>query len=343
MKKTLPFCFLFFILIQNASAKIWRVNNNLGVQADFTDVPSAVAAASDGDTIMVEASAKQYYAPTLTKRLVIIGTGYFFTDATPNPKTQANTNITTLNGTLTFNPGSAGSVIEGFTMGAIFLNDSDITIERNNIKNDYCYIAYAANSISNNDTIRQNMIYGLYSGSTTGKASNLLVYNNIFFGPPIQFANNANNISGYFINNDFLWGYYNSCTNFTFQNNIFHNPDFGDYLSSNAFFNNITDNTGLPTGNGNQLSVSLDDVFVGYSDGTGYSSDGRYKLKDGSPAINAGSLNGQTVDCGAFGGPAPYVLSGMPSIPSIYVLTVPSSVPSGATNMNITISSTTVH
>jgi hypothetical protein len=321
-------------------AKIWRVNNNLGVAADFTDLPPAVTAAAAGDTIMVEASATAYSGPTLTKKLVIIGAGYYFTDATPNPKTQANTNGSTI-GSPTFTAGSAGSVVEGCTMNGIYLSESNITIERNNITS-YCYLANDANSVCNNDTIRQNVIYGLLGFTSTGQASNLLVYNNIFNGPPVQ-INDGVNISGYFINNDFLFSYATKCTNFTFQNNIFYGANFGSYLSSNAFFNNITSNTGLPTGNGNQLSVDIDNVLVGYSSGTGFSSDGRYKLKAGSPAIGAGSLNGGTVDCGAFGGPAPYVLSGIPSIPSIYVLTVPSSVPSGATNMNITISSTTVH
>ena len=341
MKKLLSISILFFLLAQNASAKIWRVNNNLGINADFKDLPAAITAAAAGDTIMVEASATAYSGPTLTKKLIIIGAGYYFDDATPNPKTQANTNATNI-GSVNFNSGSAGSVMEGFATSAIFLNESNITFERNNVSN-YFYIAYAANSVCTNDTIRQNVIYGMIAGNATGKASNLLIYNNIFNGPAMQFSSNANNISGYFINNVSVNSYPISCTNFTFQNNILNNANFGAYLSSNSFFNNITTNSGLPTVNGNQLNVNLNDVFVGYSSGTGYSSDGRYKLKAGSPAIGAGSINGGTVDCGAFGGPAPYVLSGMPSIPSIYVLTVPSSVPSGATNMNISISSTTVH
>lgn len=342
MKKIFTFCALVFIVSQNANAKIWRVNNNLGINADFTDLPAAITAAAAGDTIMVEASATSYSGPTLTKKLIIIGPGYYFTDATPNAKTEANTNVADI-GQLTFGPGCAGSVVEGCTVDGAFLNEGTVTFQRNILASNYFYIANAANSVCNNDTIRQNLIYGLVAGSATGKATNLLVYNNIFTGPGMQFASNLNNISGYFINNNFLYNYPLSCANFTFQNNIFSSANFGSYLSSNSFFNNIANNTGLPSGNGNQLSVNLDDVFVGYSSGTGFSSDGRYKLKAGSPAIGAGSLNGVTVDCGAFGGTASYVLSGMPSIPSIYVLTVPSSVPSGATNMNITISSTTVH
>lgn len=340
MKSFTLLCLGMVIMLQ-ASAKIWRVNNNLGINADFTDLPAAITAAAAGDTIMVEASASSYSGPILIKKLIIIGPGYYFTDATPNPKTQANTNVANI-GSVTFKPGCAGSVVEGCTVSAVYLNESNVTFQRNNMSN-YFNIGYDANSVCNNDTIRQNVIYGMYSGSTTGKATNLLIYNNIFTGPGMQFSGNLNNISGYFINNDFMYSYSLSCANFTFQNNIFSSANFGSYLSSNSFFNNITNNTGLPSGNGNQLNINLDNVFAGYSSGTGYSSDGRYKLKAGSPAIGAGSLNGGTVDCGAFGDPAPYVLSGMPSIPSIYVLTVPSSVPSGATNMNITISSTTVH
>ena len=345
MKKIFTFCALLFIVSQNASAKIWRVNNNLGINADFTDLTPAVTAAAAGDTIMVEASATAYSGPTLTKKLIIIGPGYYFTDATPNPKTEANTNGANI-GSVTFNAGCAGSVVEGCTVASVFLNESNVTFQRNLCSN-YFYTAYAANSVCNNDTIRQNVIYGLVSGDITGKATNLLVYNNIFNGPMVQFAGNLNNISGYFINNISLNGYSLSCANFTFQNNIFSSANFGAYQSSNIFFNNITNvafsSTTLPSGNSNQQNVDFATVFNGWSSGTGFSSDGRYQLKSGSPAIGAGKINGITVDCGVFGGPAPYILSGMPPIPSIYSLTVPAQIPSGTGTINISLSSTTVH
>ena len=46
------------------------------------------------------------------------------------------------------------------------------------------------------------------------------------------------------------------------------------------------------------------------------------ELKAGSPAIGGG-VSG--ADCGAFGGPAPYVLSGVPNLPHIYEADVPAS------------------
>src|SRR6185503_5915585 len=81
-----------------ANAKIWRVNNNAGVTADFTDMPACIASVSvvNDDTIHVEASAVGYTNFTLNKRLVIIGTGYFLSGANGNPGLQANTNPATL-------------------------------------------------------------------------------------------------------------------------------------------------------------------------------------------------------------------------------------------------------
>jgi hypothetical protein len=83
------------------------------------------------------------------------------------------------------------------------------------------------------------------------------------------------------------------------QNNIFRGEVFV-YGSNNIVSNNVTDNG---------------QVFVG----TG-STDGQWQLKPGSPAIGAG-VGG--VDCGMFGGDSPYVLSGIPSIPTIYFFNAP--------------------
>lgn len=342
MKQVLASLILCCFLFHAAEAKIWRVNNNTGVAADFNSLTTAVASASvhAGDTIHVEASSAAYSGIQINKKLIIIGTGYFLTDATPNPKTEANTNVANV-GSIEFQPGSAGSVAEGLTLGGAFIEDGLITLQRNYI-NSYVYLGYTGTITCNADTIRQNYVYGIVSNNTNATITNLMFYNNILYGTGFDFNSNLNKTSGFAINNDFLGNSF-VCINITFQDNIFNSPSFGSYMSSNAFFNNMASNTGITSGNSNQLSVNLNNVYQGYSSGTGFSSDGRYMLKPGSPAINAGVINGVTVDCGAFGGPAPYVLSGMPPVPSIYALSVPSSVASGTTTMNVTISSTTAH
>jgi len=71
-------------------------------------------------------------------------------------------------------------------------------------------------------------------------------------------------------------------------------------------------------------------VFV---DSGSVSTDGDWQLRSGSPAIGAG-LDG--VDCGMFGGSTPYVLSGIPAIPSIYYFIAPGSA-SGAEGLQVEI------
>ena len=327
-----------------ASAKIWRVNNNAGVSADFTDLPAAITGASAGDTIDLESSATAYSAGTLTKKLVIIGSGYFLSGSTVNPNTEWNTNPTTVS-QIACSFGSAGSVIEGLTISsAIYLGDSAITVQRNYLNGTSIYLCFSHNS--NYDTIRQNYVYSVSDYTTGFTATNTLIYNNII-QTGVTFNGTAiNTINGYIINNDVgstIYGAANfNVANFTLQNNILYNPGFGVTLNSNVYFNNISSNAIIPAGNGNINSVAnfTTTVYVDWGFGAGFSTDGAFALAAGSAALGAGALNGVTVDCGAFGGPAPYVLSGMPSgIPSIYSLTAPTQVNAGTASINVSISS----
>ncbi|GAB4372155.1 MAG: hypothetical protein Kow0042_15340 [Calditrichia bacterium] len=82
---------------------------------------------------------------------------------------------------------------------------------------------------------------------------------------------------------------------------------------------NIGDANQFGTLYGNQVNVPMNTVFV---DSGSVSTDGDWQLRSGSPAIGAG-LNGE--DCGMFGGTTPYILSGIPAIPTIYFFVAPSS------------------
>src|SRR5690349_18055300 len=68
-----------------SSAKIWRINNNVGISANFTTFYDAANSASvqPGDTLYMEPSATQYTTNSfmLTKQLVVIGPGYFLDPA----------------------------------------------------------------------------------------------------------------------------------------------------------------------------------------------------------------------------------------------------------------------
>lgn len=328
-------------------ATIRRVNNTPGLNVPYSTPSAAIAAAQPGDTIHFESSSITYSDVLVNKKLVLTGTGYFLEDVVPNPNTQALLPLSTI-ANLTFQAGSKGSVAQGLTITNFCnVSDSFITLQRNYIN---VGINLGYNSGTYADTIRNNFFAGngrINASSNTHQAQGLLIYNNIFAGTNyiIQVTNLAN-CSGYFLQNSLtaplsLTNIFN-CNNFTFQNNIFCKVDFGVNQNANIFLNNIA-NTGIPTTNNNQVGINPDNVYLGWASATGYSSDGRYKLKPGSPALAAGILNGNTVDCGAFGGPAPYILSGIPPVASIYQLSVPAQVSSGTANMNVTLSATTQH
>lgn len=86
MKSIVASLILTFFFTQTGWAKIWRVNNNLGVNADYTSLTAAVNDVVNvlaGDTLMVEASATGYGNITVTRKLIIIGAGYFLTKICP--------------------------------------------------------------------------------------------------------------------------------------------------------------------------------------------------------------------------------------------------------------------
>ena len=99
------------------------------------------------------------------------------------------------------------------------------------------------------------------------------------------------------------------------DNNILQSGTFTG--TSNSYNNNICNETQFGTENGNISDVNMSLVFVGEG-----STDGQYRLREDSPARGAGT--GGT-DIGMFGGSSPYVLSGIPDIPSIYSFSGPAT------------------
>jgi len=324
--------FATLLFVSQVSAKIWRVNNNGGVAADFTTLQAAHNGAAAGDTIHLEGSPNGYGGLTCSKQLVIIGPGYFLGE---NPNTQAVALPAYVSSTVTFNVGSEGSVIMGcdFNNSGISIFCSDIVIRRNKFSQpsgatvDYytgtINIYYQSNNSGlscNNIIISQN--YGFQVNGTSRASTGLLFSNNYLA---------ANGYGGESSTEIAL--NLNASTIAIFQNNIFRrgrviafNSNFTNNImvagtlegSGNLLANNIANGTQFGNSNGNQQNVVMANVFVGT--GSGISSDGTWKLKSGSPAIGAGfgSTPGNPIDAGMFGTAFPYVLSGMPPIPSVY-------------------------
>lgn len=322
MKKNI-ITFWLLVLVAYATATVWHVNNvNIPTGApsilrDFTDLQSAndSSVVVNGDTLYIYAG--NYGGVTLTKQLTIIGTGYFLNE---NPETQFNTQASYVEG-ISFNTGSENSVLTGVSASWIHVNETnDVTIKRNYVSRNADWTVLVTNSY--NTILLQNYIntqwgnciriQGAYSNPITG----IQVKNNIMFhqytewGSPLSpciyssaallldnnFFRGGIDVIGANVNNNILWG--------------------GSYNGheTSIFMNNMCDGTQFAPDeiNGNQCNKDIPGLVILWSGTT----DGRFQLRTGSPAIGAG-VGG--VDCGAFGGGTPYVLSGMPSeIPSVW-------------------------
>ncbi len=314
---------IILVLAYNANATKWRLNNNPGINANFSDWNSAYATANDNDTIFVEGSTISYGDITISKPLTIIGPGYFLSE---NPQTQKLL-VTAKFGYFTINNGSSGSLITGLDItNGINIACGNISVIKNKL-----YAVYLSSNIScSNILICQNYIKWEIVNNTGASIYNVIISNNIINGSNIYQLRTielGNNISGTITNNvisgpngSYSIGDAINVNNFLITNNIINR---GNILgSNNAFSNNISNGSQLPVGNNNQLNVDMSNVYVILG-----STDGSCKLKPGSPAIGAG-ING--VDCGAFGGAQPYVLSGIPAGPSVYEINTSST--TGSTN-----------
>ncbi|MEI6949439.1 hypothetical protein V9K67_19790 [Paraflavisolibacter sp. H34] len=329
MLRTTLLTVLSFVAFQ-ASAKIWRVNNNTGISADFTTLQAAHNGAASGDTLHLEGSPSNYGGLTCTKNLVILGPGYFL-DENPNTQSLAQTAKVTA---VTFNVGSEGSQIMGldFQGNTLTVQAHDIVIRRNRFSttngasSDYScgdirlyYLNTNSNIAVKNIIISQN--YGV-SISVNSASTGILITNN-FISVNSHYGEGSTsgcltahaNAILLIQNNIFRRGKLN-VSNSSITNNIMWTGFFEG--TANLVANNLAGGTQFGATNGNQASVTMTDVFVGT--GTGISPDGQWKLKAGSPALGAGygSTGANPIDAGMYSGQTPYVLAGQPPMPAIY-------------------------
>jgi hypothetical protein len=349
----------------SAEAKIWRVNNNTGVSADFTNPQPAHDAASAGDTLLIEPSQTTYGDINITKKIIVLGSGYFLKENLGKQLTTYNSNV----GAITFGDNyssasgsyntlissSNGSSISGLEAAQIQIHASNIAVTR--CKTGYISVESARNNgqyLPNaNITITQNYIENSLSVLPAPyiSMSDVFIKNNIIKASTSIKIGNVNNLSlptRVLVENNILYAYSPSLpfiiNNTTFQNNIIIGGAT-TFTGQNATVSNNVFNSTFGTGSGynpgltytNNLSnVDMLTVFVAdpapSTVPTGFTSDNRYKIKAGSPTIGAGNTGGDT---GIFSGGNPYILSGIPAIPSIYEYIVPSP---GQNSLNIKMS-----
>ena len=316
MKKNLLLVIFFCgLLTVPLLATTYRVNNRLSdnpAAKIYSDIQGAHDAASNGDTIMLEGSPEIYFASfNFSKKLIVKGPGFFLDE---NPGISAN-KLPAIISSIGFHEGSKGSVIIGVTFDAFiyFYNgSSDITIRR-------CYLS-GLNWGNSNENITVSECFFRSSSTNIGSGgaqlTNLVIWNCIFNG---TISVTGTGSTGEFINNVFNSNNITIPNGFVMKNNILFTtektnvdlPDLNSFISYNI---SISDHFG--TANNNKANVAASSLFLG----TG-STDGIWQLKAGSPAIGTGEGG---IDCGAFGGLGPYILSGVPTGPVIYQLNVSS-------------------
>ena len=346
MNKTISFlCMAAFLTSLQASATIRRVNNNTGVLTApaapntipvYTTAQAAHDASSNGDTIHIEPSGIAYGNITILKRVIIVGNGYFLGPLTSNfnPGLQALTGSSIL-GQVSFGAGSDNAEMMGCTItGATYIGyNPSVGIQATN------NIIFKRNSAAtinlyttNNSQIIQNYINGFVNGDASYATQNFNISNNIiFYGVDMNL-----NDQGIFQHNisSILGGYSFNVYNSIVRNNIVVAAPGALNATGSTVENNMSNGTLFGVLNGNQNSVTMTNVFEDLNNASPtFTEDNRFRLKAASPAIATGF---GSADMGAFGGSFPYIVSGIPNVPTIYRLTVNATVTS--TTMPVIIS-----
>ncbi|MBK7849716.1 MAG: hypothetical protein IPJ66_00910 [Bacteroidetes bacterium] len=368
---------IFATIVFNGSvnANKWRVNRisnyltngthygeNLGGNSVFPvfDTPDNAQNSnlvSDYDTLYLEGTGNSLSYPgfTLTRPLVLIGTGYFLDlNAASN---VSNDQVETRMDNIVFAPGSEGSQIIGVHVVSAYgidVSTSNIMVKRCLIEADIT-LGYTATMAD--ITIIQNFINNSNSSNGSGVVAsgygipqNLIISHNIF----MKILSLYNNTGTYNIaecnNNVFDCPVISGTASIrlntpSFQNNIIKTANAivdlnSGIASSNVIYNVCATASQLNTTDPqwhNLLVSNMQTIFVPVSTST----DGNYQLDPTWAALNQGSAGG---DRGAYGGPSitsRYTLSGLPPVPVIYDITT-TGVASPVTGLPVTIKARTI-
>lgn len=308
-----------FVLVAFAShaQNILRVNNTPGVNAPYTTLAAAITAADVNDIILVEGSATSYGSHTITKKVTIVGPGYFLSE---NTGLQVTPNEAILDN-LDLNVGASGSKISGmsFSTGGIYINGVS-SIEATNNRVGVVFLTGAGSNV---------LVKGNYMGTfaCNGTHTGVIVSNNYLSSQAVvnsglvTFSNNTCNLNG---TAQFIGS--------VVQNNIFIGFPVSPHASS-TYNNNVWQQAAISGADAsNVFNIAVASLFLGL---TGNTTDTQWRLKVGSPAIGAG-IGG--VDCGMYGGVTPYKPSGIATGQhTIHNLIVPATVIQNGT-LNVKVS-----
>ncbi len=305
---------LIFGCVQ-VDAASWRINNNANRHAHFTDINAAMSSSNvqAGDTLYLDPGCTLTSSQTVSKRVTIIGTGYFLPSGTYT--------ASTIGGTLTLK--AADTKVEGVTMtNTTYAYADRIIIERCKT---VAIVVGSSSYSARNVVIRQCYLSGFVNGvGKTGMNSAYCTIENCIIvcsgshGCIYQLY--APTIRNNYLKETGNYAIFQSVSNTTIKNNIEINTKSKGSIFSD-YSNTINSNNVLSSASGaegNRFLDSTAESLVFALEGT---NDQKYQLKEGSPALGFADDGG---DCGPYGGLHPYVPSGYPlGIP--YVVTASGS------------------
>jgi len=339
---------------------------------DYGSFALAHTAASANDTILIFPGATASGSITKKLVILGVGNWLDPTSTPKGNANQQAFASVSLGSSMSFLAASEGSIVSGlyFAGSTIYVGANNIVIRRN--RDVTVNLSYNPNGTPNlpqtvnNLQILENYELTInYSYNIAGfTQTNLNVSNNLM--ESFSLNTTLNTYNGSISNN--VWAY--DATNaggnggatsyssgsaiylgngaFLFQNNILASYTNASAASNYNYFvindggntvfnynlilqsyNNINLGTGIGnivTPIGNASAIFEDFPAIGTN-----TADARYRLKAGSPALIA-NRPGSSADAGMYGGAAPYKLSTLPSIPSIYSLSSPQgNNPTGST------------
>jgi Leucine-rich repeat (LRR) protein len=276
--------------------KNWYIDNRPGTIADFRNLTQAINATKSGDTLYIAGSNTPYTGGIIDGSRVILGPGYFLEE---NPNTQFNTQDAEIN-FIDLSATADGSRIYGISTQSLRLNNQSSSAP-DTLKN----IVIAGNrlqTLSFNDKnydviVRRNMIGNLQFASTP-------VQNVIRSYDNFSVSNNIiDTISTFF---DIISPTKSSLDNMLFEyNNI---RSISDSINGISFTNSIIGNEGSGT---NTFSNNIP-----YDEGLFINASGNFSVDNDYLPVDAGLAQG------TFAGSEPYILSGLPPVPSIYYIEI---------------------
>lgn len=314
MKKLLTILLLCSFISQTQAA-ILRCSK-LNTPGVYSTVQAAHDAANTGDTIHMEPSGS-YGSLSMTKQLVIIGTGDYITQ---NPGYQQSPLVGSIDNLYCY-AGSENSVIR-CKLGFLFVLVDNIILENSSI---YLVIIGGNPSTTiSNAVFKRCRIVEFYGGGNyfwgVGNTSpwNSLLLSNCY----IEYLYNSNPSANSALMNNCVFNGVNDAIEGSFINRcIFINGVSAtnclgdDNISAGGFGNGIT-------GSNNLTSVDMSTVFQNWNNFNG----DNYQLLPFYPNQNIGM----------YGGTSPYNPACTPAVPSIYQLSIPNNI-SGIT-LPITVS-----